>query len=193
MRRLVSFLALSLAALLAAPEAAAQDISDLRAAVEEHYAAIAAGDMVAVAGHHAEHFTGFLFDNGLLWEYTSRDAQQAAFQAAADAGLKFEVQIRQFDGRIIGNTGLAYFYLVGTLNQPDGPTLQGTWRVTEVWVREGNRWREAHHHDSPLQTGVHPRPHRPDMQQMRQQMQEMMQRMHQQHHPEQPQGDREGL
>ena len=34
--------------------------------------------------------------------------------------------------------------------------VSGTWRVTEVWVKQGSDWKEAHHHESPLLGSVRP-------------------------------------
>ncbi len=54
-----------------------------------------------------------------------------------------------FNAQIYGNVAVATFYLVGT-NTYGGKTRNVTNRVTAVWVKDGNEWKEAHHHESPL-------------------------------------------
>jgi len=60
-----------------------------------------------------------------------------------------------FNAQIYGDIAVATFYLVGTHTLRD-VTKNGTWRVTAVWVREGDEWKEAHHHESPLMGEIHP-------------------------------------
>ena len=131
-----------------------QDSEAVRTAVLEHYAAINNGDWEATADHHTAGFTAFLADNGLLTTWGTRQEQAELFRAMGAAGLNANWEVRQLEVQVYGDVALATGYLVGTVQFPDGPLLQGTWRLTEVWVREGGDWKEAHHHDSPLVTGV---------------------------------------
>ena len=148
MRQLIVILMIG--SLVLTTVAKADDVDDVKAAVEAHWAAINAGDMAAVAEHHTPDFNGFLMDNSLLWAYESREEQKATFKAFSEAGIKFNMQIRHLNVKVYGNTAVAAFYLVGSINWPGDVTVQGPLRVTEVWVKQDGKWKEAHHHDSPL-------------------------------------------
>ena len=128
----------------------ADDMEDVKAAVEAHWTSINAGDMDAVAEQHTPDFNGFLMDNSLLWEYASREEQRTNFKALSAAGIKFNFQIRHLNVKVYGNTAVAEFYVVGSVTWPGDITVQGPLRVTEVWIKDGGNWKEAHHHDSPL-------------------------------------------
>ena len=150
MHRLIFFIALLVLAFLAVSnQAAAQDAASVRAAIERHYAAIHAQDTPTVIEHHLPEFTLFSSDGRLLME--------AGFAAAAErmgANLDFgraNVYMSHFNAQIYGDVAVATFYLVGTHK-----TTSGAWRVTAVWVREGDAWKEAHHHESPLMGEIHP-------------------------------------
>jgi len=133
---------------------AGQDSEAVRTAVLEHYAAIRNADFQAAAYHHTDGFTAFFTDGGLLTTYGTPEEQAGLFQAMGDAGMRANWEVRQLEIRTYGDAAVATGYLVGTLQFPDGRMARGTWQLTEVWVREGGEWKEAHHHDSPLVTDV---------------------------------------
>ena len=70
--------------------------------------------------------------------------------ASRDFGT-LNVYMSHFNAQLYGDVAVATFYLVGTHK-----TTSGAWRVTAVWVREGDAWKEAHHHESPLMGEIHP-------------------------------------
>jgi len=121
---------------------------------ERHYAAIRAGDMNTVLQQHLPEFTFFTSDGGLLWTFRSLDHQRAELLETAPS-FSFKTYIRHCSAQVYGNTGIAAYYLVGSVTIGNN-TSTGTWRVTEVWVRQGNDWKEAHHHESPLLGSVRP-------------------------------------
>ncbi|MCI0698077.1 nuclear transport factor 2 family protein [candidate division KSB1 bacterium] len=96
-------------------------------------------------------FTIFGLRGGLLRTYRSVDEQHQAFQASPTT--TFNQQIRHFAAQVYGNVAVATYYLVGSVKIGE-ESATGTWRVTEVWVRQGGEWKEAHHHESPLQATV---------------------------------------
>ncbi len=136
-------------AVVPAHAAQAPDAATVRAAIERHYAAIHAQDLESVLQQHLPEFTMFFSDGRLLME--------AGFAAAAErmgANLDFgraNVYMSHFNAQIYGDVAVATFYLVGTHK-----TTSGAWRVSAVWVREGDEWKEAHHHESPLMGEIHP-------------------------------------
>jgi len=148
-----------LAAVLAAPltlasgEAPAQvGPAAVCEAAEQHYAAIRASDNDAVLQQHLPEFTFFTNDGGLLWSFDSLDQQRTGFEEPAYSSTK---TIRHCSAQLYGDVGIATYYLVGSETVGDS-IKSGTWRVTEVWVRQGNQWKEAHHHESPLLGAVDP-------------------------------------
>ena len=124
-----------------------QDAAAVCAVAERHYAAIRAGDTNLILQQHLPEFTFFTSDGGLLWTFRSIDQQRAEFQD--DPTFASKTYIRHCSAQVYGNTGIATYYLVGSVTS-GGKTTSGTWRVTEVWVKQGNEWKEAHHHESPL-------------------------------------------
>lgn len=140
-------------ALVPTHAAQAQDAASLRAAIERHYAAIHAKDQESVLQQHLPEFTMFFSDGRLLLE---AGFAEAAARMGSDLGIVTgNVYMSDFNAQIYGDVGVATFYLVGT-HARGGETRRGTWRVTAVWVREGDEWKEAHHHESPLMGKIHP-------------------------------------
>ncbi len=149
MHRLIFFVALLVLAVLAVSNQAvaqAQDAASLRAAIENHYAAIHAQDQESVAQHPLPAFTIFSSDGRPL-----REAGAAARMGASRDFGTSNVTMSHFNAQLYGDVAVATFYLVGTHK-----TTSGAWRVTAVWVREGDAWKEAHHHESPLMGEIHP-------------------------------------
>ena len=154
MKAFVSLVALVVVASGQALAQGGQDASAVCAMAERHYAAIRAGDMNTVLQQHLPEFTFFTGDSGLLWTFRSLDQQRAEYLETAPS-FSFKTYIRHCTAQVYGNTGIATYYLVGSVAIGNN-TSTGTWRVTEVWVRQGNEWKEAHHHESPLLGSVRP-------------------------------------
>lgn len=131
-----------------------QDAAAVCSMAERHYAAIRAGDMNTVIDQHLPEFTFFVADGGLLWSFRSLDQQRTEIQEMSP-DFTSRTYVRHCSAQVYGNTGIATYYLVGSV-AIGGNTQTGTWRVTEVWVRQGNDWKEAHHHESPLLGSVRP-------------------------------------
>jgi len=126
-----------------------QDVTSVREAVERHYAAINAGDGDTIRQQHLPEFTHFSLRGGLLRTFRSVDEQRPESQVP----VTFNQHIRHFAAQVYGNVAVATYYLVGSVKFGE-ESATGTWRVTEVWVRQGGEWKEAHHHESPLQATV---------------------------------------
>jgi len=130
----------------------ANDVDDVRATIERHYAAIHANDMETIRGHHLDDFTMFLSNGGVLFDPDWAEVSER-MGATIDFGT-LNVRMSSFNAQIYGNIAVATFYLVGTRTQRE-KTQDITWRVSAVWVKQGREWKEAHHHESPLRTGGH--------------------------------------
>ena len=133
----------------ATPEAEAA----VRAVVIAHYEAINSGDLRTVIEQHTADFTGFLADKGPLQEYASHEEQLTTWGTEPEMTFTADWQVRDLKVRVLGDVALATFYLDGTVTLGE-ETMDGPWRVTEVWVREGEAWKELHHHDGPLVAGA---------------------------------------
>ena len=130
-----------------------QGAADVCAAAEEHYAAIRARDMKTVVQQHLPGFTFFTKEGGLLWTFDALEQQRSEFEL--DPTFSSQTFIRHCSAQVYGDTGIATYYLTGSVTNA-GNTRTGTWRVTEVWIRQQNEWKEAHHHESPLLGSVEP-------------------------------------
>lgn len=153
MKKGFGILALSLACSAPALAEGQSEARSVCAASEKHYAAIRASDVAAVLQQHAGEFTMFGSDGGLLWSFQSTDQQRTEFAATPDYASR--TYIRHCGAQVYGNVGVATFYLVGSVTAA-GKTASGTWRVTEVWVKQGGDWKEVHHHESPLVAAAEP-------------------------------------
>lgn len=146
MRAMSSCLAVVLMTAAALP-VAAQNAAQIRGVIEQHYAAIHAGNLDTVLEHHLPEMTWFPYDGRLLYE-SGNEASAERMGAVLDYGTS-NVYMNHFSAQIYGNVAVATFYLVGP-RAVGGVTENIATRVTAVWVREGNQWREAHHHESRL-------------------------------------------
>lgn len=130
---------------------AAQEADAIKAATLEHFAVLNAGDAAAAMQQHLPGTSIFPAD-GLLEEYDSREDQIASLQAKFDAGLKFDLTVRDLTVTVYGDAAVVTAYVVGTVTSPDGITTEVIRRRSAFLVRRGDRWLEAHHHTSPLTT-----------------------------------------
>jgi len=131
--------------------AMADDVDDVKAAVQRDFVSRNSGDAYAYAQSFLEGFTRFGFGGQLLEQVDSLEELRKDRQARFDAGLKFNLQDRHSDVRIYGNsTAVVTSYRVGTITFPDGRTARINNRITTVLVKQGGQWKIAHVHDSPL-------------------------------------------
>ena len=126
----------------------ANDADDVRATIERHYAAIHAGDLDTVWDHHLKDFTMFYTDGGVLFE-SDRKAVNERMGSSVDFPT-LNVAMASFNAQIYGNVAVATFFLVGSETRGE-KTRNITNRVSAVWVKTEGTWKEAHHHESPLQ------------------------------------------
>jgi len=130
--------------------AMADDVDDVRAAVQRYFAAVNAGDANAWAQHNVAGNTSFGAGGGLLERSDSLEEARSSFQAARDAGLKFNIQQRHLEISVYGDTAVTTSYGVGTITPPNGTTFQVNNRITRVWIKQGGQWKQVHQHLSPV-------------------------------------------
>jgi len=135
--------------MLATAVAIADDVDDVKAAMQRSQVAANSGD----AGTQLllEGLTTFGFAGGLLERVDSLEELRKDRQASFDAGLKFNIQDRHIDVSVYGNsTAVVTSYRVGTITQPSGRIVRPNNRITTVLVKQGGQWKIAHVHFSPL-------------------------------------------
>jgi len=131
--------------------AMADDVDDVKAAMQRYFAAINAGDASAVMQYRSPESSSFNRPGGFLERPTSSlEEQKNALAAQARAGVKRNYQITHMEVRVYGNTAVVTGYLTGTRTQPDGTVGQMRDRRTGVFVKQGGQWKEVHRHQSPL-------------------------------------------
>ena len=122
------------------------EAEEVKAAFLDYIAAINAGDADAAAKHYHPDYSVFMGNGGLLIEKFGKDRLWSLF----DTGLKLDIQVRQTKVIFYDNTAVVAAYVVGEGTLPDGTTLGGNWRISQVWIKKGSQWKAAHWHSSPL-------------------------------------------
>ncbi len=131
--------------------AMADDVDDVKAAMQRHYAALNSGDVDALVQHFVAGNTRFGPGGAMLETIDSLEELRKDRQATVDAGLKFNLQDRHIDVRVYGNsTAVTTSYRVGTITFPDGTTAQPNNRITTVLIKQGGQWKRVHQHISPV-------------------------------------------
>ncbi len=129
--------------------AMADDVDDVKAAVQGYFAALSAGDWNALSRYRMPEHSSFGPGRGLLVSEHSLEEQRNSFQADYDAGQRLNLQVRHLDVRVYGNAAIVTGYVVGTTTTTDGSTLQSGDQRSGMWIKQGGQWREAHRHNSP--------------------------------------------
>ena len=72
-------------------------------------------------------------------------------QARLDAGMQINMQMRNFDIKVYGDTAITTYYSVGLVQRPGSSTSE-RWnlRTTGVWIKQTGEWMLVHRHESPL-------------------------------------------
>ncbi len=130
--------------------AMADDVDDVKAAVQGYFAALSAGGS-SVMQYRIPERSSFGGSGGLLSRPTSSlEEQKSALEAQVRAGVKRNYQITHMEVRVYGNTAVVTGYLTGTRTESNGTVSQRRDRRTGVFVKLGGQWKEVHHHQSPL-------------------------------------------
>ncbi len=122
--------------------AMADDVDDVKAAVQKYITALNTGDVNAYVQSRTPESSAF-GAGGLLQRFHSVEEQRNRFQGLVDSGLEFNVQIRHLEVKVYGNAAIVTGYSV------EGNTTD---QRTGVWIKQGGQWKQAHRHESPLST-----------------------------------------
>lgn len=139
----------------------ADDAEDVKAAYVRHITRSRTGQIDSFVEQHLPGHTAFGPNGGLLTRNDSLEAEKKYRQALFDRGRRDSTQpsftsvasvLRHLEVQLYGTTAVLTGYLQGPVTLSDGSTRQGTRRVTAVWIKQGNEWREVHDHMSTLLT-----------------------------------------
>ena len=140
----------------------ADDVDDVKAEYLRHIANSNNGDLDSFVDQHLPGHSAFGPTGAMLTRWDSLEEEKKAAQANLDAARQRgsgrssvrsfrNVQVKHMEVRIYGRlTAVVTGYFTGTDTAPDGSTYQSARRFTAVWVKQGDRWREAHDHMSIL-------------------------------------------
>ena len=131
------------------PAAMADDVADVKAAVQSYFAAINSGNAAAVVRYRIPEYSVFV-GGGLIDRSSSIAQQRADFQALTDTGREVDLRIQHLEVRIYGNTAVFTGYVTGTNTLSDGTVIPSRQQRTGVWIKQGGQWKEVHRHASPL-------------------------------------------
>ena len=134
--------------LTASASAMADDVADIKSAMEKHFVTFNAGDAAGHIAHHMARNSSFGPEGGALAVNDSSEEEIAELQASFDEGYKFDFQLVDLDVAVYGDTAVVTSLQTGTVTTPDGKTEKVKNRRTAVVVRDGSDWKEVHSHIS---------------------------------------------
>ena len=149
MKTFITTLTVLIAAMFLTTPAMADDVEDIKAQVLSLFAALRVQDANAYYGHHLEELTSFGPGGGLLGT-APLDQRRRGIRAAWDAGSRANVQPRHIEVQVYGNAAVVTAYVTGTRTTANGNSRPIAERSTQVWIKQGGQWKEAHFHASPL-------------------------------------------
>jgi len=130
--------------------AMADDVDDVKAAVQRYIATLNAEDANAYVQSRVPEYSVFT-GGGLFERSTSLEEQRNGFQDRIDSGIRISRQLRHIDVKVYGNAAVVTGYMLGTTAGPDGTTQPLSSQRTGVWIKQEGQWKEVHRHSSPLQ------------------------------------------
>ncbi len=145
-------LALVLAGVLFAPVTAyGDDVDDLKAAHEQHIAALNKMDPDAyAAGWHEQMF---FFPPLSPFAVDGKTASRQGIQNVFANHESITLTPRDFHYRVIDNTGLVWGHYIVARKPKDGPAVTAFSRYTATYVKSDGTWLLVSSHGSPVQVG----------------------------------------
>ncbi len=148
MRKVIAVLSGVACGLLVATASIADDVADITATMDKHFATFKAGDAAGHVTHHMAGHSSFDPDGGALAVNDSLEEETAELQAEFDEGYKFDFELVDLDVAVYDDAAVITSLLTGTATMPDGTTETVKNRRTAVVVRDGSEWKEVHSHIS---------------------------------------------
>lgn len=136
---------------LATVGAYGDDVTDLKAVHEHHVTAVNQMDLDAfMAGWHDQ----VVYFSALSpFPVDSKAVFRQSFQNFFATSESFTLIPRQFQYRVIDNTGLVWGHFVSRRKPKDGPAVYTFNRYTATYVRSGGKWLLVSSHSSPIKVG----------------------------------------
>ncbi|MCZ6878319.1 MAG: nuclear transport factor 2 family protein [Acidobacteria bacterium] len=157
MRRLITRVTILLAGVLLTGVAWAGDVEDVKAEYIKHITRSRTGEIDAFVDQHMVGHTAFGPGSGLLTRFDDPEAEKRSrggrFSGSGGEPIFVNVAgtLRHLEVQVYGgNAAVVTCYLNGAISMPDGTSRPGTRRVTAVWIKQGDQWKEVHDHMSPL-------------------------------------------
>lgn len=147
-----AFTTLLVIGIFATTGAMADDVDDVKAAVQGYFAALNTGDANAVFQYRIAERSSFNPLGALVTTPTSSlEEQKKSFQNQTNAGRKRNYRLTHVEVKVYGgDTAIVTGYLVGPTIAPNGSVTPHMDRRTGVMIKQGGQWKEVHHHQSPL-------------------------------------------
>ena len=129
--------------------AMADDADDAKAVVLEHFTTLNAGNMDAhLEQHHIAQLNRFM-RNGLRVHFSSFEEQKNQIRTVYDNGSKYNLQLRDVEVNVYGNSAVVSGYLTGNIVRRNG-TVSVTDRYSAMLIKQGGQWKTVHTHNSQL-------------------------------------------
>ena len=132
--------------------AMADDVDDVKAAVQRYFVAINSGDTEGVYQFRIAERSSFGRGGQLLGKPTaSLEEQKRSHQNQVNAGRKRNYQLRHMEVTVYGgDTAIVTGYLTGRGTFPDGTVVPHNDRRTALLIKQGGQWKVVHQHISPV-------------------------------------------
>jgi ketosteroid isomerase-like protein len=149
------FLLFTLTALLAAcfwpmPRSSAEDRTDeVEAAHRRWVAALNAGDVDTIRRHSLPEISMFPAQGRLMKDFDDRRweaIERSRSERAEERHVEHDIEEVKIYGDVAILTGHSRLHIT----HPDGTREELARRLTYIWVRQDDEWRQTHHHVSPL-------------------------------------------
>jgi ketosteroid isomerase-like protein len=128
----------------------ADDIEDIKALEQGHYAARNRGDVATWMSYHVLGRDSFGPGGARLETSTSLENERKKLEETLKSGAKYNHKLENIQVRIFGNTAIATSYITGSSTSADGQVRPVSMRRTAVLVKDQGKWKEMHDHISPL-------------------------------------------
>ena len=121
--------------------------AEVKAAVMEIVAGYNSGNVDQIEKRLAPQQNRFQGEGGFLTSFIDAAELRGAFQA----GFKVKAEVHNLETAVYGDSAIATFIMSGTVTPPNGaPRVEGPWRCSYVWNKQGGSWKLVHSHQSAL-------------------------------------------
>ncbi len=124
---------------------------EVKAAMMNLIAAFNSGNVEQIEQFLAPQHSSYRGDGGLLMGF----ADMAQLRDAFSSGFKLNVQIRNLEAAVYGNSAVTTSFMTESVTTPGGNTrTEDPMRVSYVWHKQDGMWKLIHTHTSTLKTSV---------------------------------------